>query len=153
MKRTSLLVLTILVIALITACGTPVPASTLVSVIPTVSSSVVLPQTSTQQPAIVPSATVGNTEVSFAKDVMPIFSNSCTKCHGVDQVKAGLDMTTYDKLMAGSFKGPALVAGNASESKLIELVKQGKMPKRGDKLTPEQIQIIINWINAGALNN
>jgi hypothetical protein len=29
----------------------------------------------------------------------------------------------------------------------------GKMPKRGPKLTAEQIQTISDWINAGALNN
>jgi hypothetical protein len=32
-------------------------------------------------------------------------------------------------------------------------VIEGEMPKRGDKLTPEQVQIISDWVAGGALNN
>jgi len=42
---------------------------------------------------------------SFANDVLPIFENSCNKCHGVEQIKEGLDMRKYETLMAGSFNG------------------------------------------------
>jgi hypothetical protein len=91
--------------------------------------------------------------VSFANDVMPIFENSCNKCHGVEQVKEGLDMSTYEGLMTGSFNGPVLVAGNSVDSFLVQQVTKGEMPKRGPKLTPEQIQVISDWIDSGALNN
>ncbi len=91
--------------------------------------------------------------VRFAEDVLPILNNSCNKCHGVEQVKEGLDMTSYEKLMQGSFNGPVVTPGNATDSLLIDLVVRGKMPKRGEKLTPGQIQIISDWINAGAPNN
>jgi hypothetical protein len=84
---------------------------------------------------------------------MPILTNSCNECHGVKQVKEGLDMQTYESLMAGSFNGPVLVAGNSADSFLVQQVVKGKMPKRGPKLTAEQIQIISDWIDAGALNN
>jgi hypothetical protein len=62
-------------------------------------------------------------------------------------------MRTYDTLMAGSFNGTVITAGNAADSFLIEQLVNGEMPKRGTKLTADQIQIIIDWINAGALNN
>jgi len=84
---------------------------------------------------------------------MPIFENRCNKCHGIDQVKEGLDMRTYETLMAGSKNGAVLVPGNSADSFLIQQVVKGKMPKRGPKLTPEQIKVISDWINAGALNN
>jgi mono/diheme cytochrome c family protein len=90
---------------------------------------------------------------SFANDVMPILANSCQDCHGGKQTKAGLDLKSYDSLMAGSFDGAVILAGNSAESLLVQLVVEGKMPKRGDKLTPEQIQTISDWIDAGALNN
>ena len=93
------------------------------------------------------------TSISFTNDVLPIFENSCTKCHGVEQIKEGLDMRTYETLMAGSFNGTVVTPGNAEDSFLIQQLLEGEMPKRGTKLTLEQIQIIINWINAGALNN
>jgi len=91
--------------------------------------------------------------VSFINDVLPIFENSCNKCHGVEQIKEGLDMRTYETLMTGSFNGTVITPGNAEDSFLVQQLLDGEMPKRGPKLTLEQIQIIINWINAGALNN
>lgn len=91
--------------------------------------------------------------VSFANDVMPIFENSCVECHGVRSTKEGLDMLTYENLMAGSRNGSVLVPGNASESLLVQLVVQGEMPNRGPLLTAEQIEIISDWVDQGALNN
>jgi hypothetical protein len=55
--------------------------------------------------------------------------------------------------MAGSNDGTVIAAGSSAESVLVDLAASGKMPKRGPKLTAEQIQIISDWINAGALNN
>ena len=49
-------------------------------------------------------------------------------------------MRTYEGLMAGSFNGTVLVAGNSADSLLVQQVIKGKMPKRGPKLTTEQIQ-------------
>jgi cytochrome c5 len=115
----------------------------------------------TTQPAL-PASTSANTlpgaqsspaSVSFAKDVMPIFENSCTSCHGTDQMKAGLDLRTYKSLMAGSSNGPVIVSGKSADSFLVQQVVKGKMPKRGQKLTSDQIKVISDWIDAGALNN
>ena len=55
--------------------------------------------------------------------------------------------------MAGSKNGPVIAAGDADNSLLVELVSTQKMPKRGPKLTPDQVQVIIDWVNQGALNN
>jgi mono/diheme cytochrome c family protein len=91
--------------------------------------------------------------VSFTKNVMPILQNSCTSCHGTDQMKAGLDLRTYKSLMAGSSNGTVIVPGNSADSFLVQQVVNGKMPKRGSKLTPDQIKTISDWITAGATNN
>ena len=93
------------------------------------------------------------TSVSFVNNVLPIFENSCAKCHGVEQIKEGLDLRTYETLIAGSFNGTVVTPGNAKDSFLVQQLLKGEMPKRGPKLTLAQIQIIIDWINAGALNN
>lgn len=114
-----------------------------------------IPSTETPAPTdtAIPPTESASAEVSFANDVMPILSNYCIECHGVEQVKEGLNLTSYDQLMAGSFNGAVIVPGSADESLLAELISAGKMPKRGEKPNAEMIQIIINWINAGALNN
>jgi len=33
------------------------------------------------------------------------------------------------------------------------MVTTQKMPKRGPKLTPDQVQLITDWVNQGALDN
>lgn len=91
--------------------------------------------------------------VSFAADVYPILEAKCIKCHGVEQVKEGLTLLTYTDLMAGSFNGPVVIAGNADESPFVNLVARGKMPNRGPKATEAELQTLRDWVNQGALNN
>lgn len=91
--------------------------------------------------------------VSFSKDLLPILQNSCVSCHGGERTSKALDLKTFDSLMAGSQNGAVITAGNADGSKLIQSIKSGKMPKRGDKLTPDQVQLFVDWVNAGAANN
>ena len=92
-------------------------------------------------------------DISYSKDVYPILESRCGKCHMGSFTSKNLNMETYDSLMAGSQNGAVIVAGNAKESLLARKILKGEMPKRGPKLTPAQVQIIIDWINAGAPNN
>lgn len=91
--------------------------------------------------------------VSFKDDVMPILQSRCVKCHGGERTEKKFNLTSYEKLMAGGENGVTIVPGDAAASKLIVLVESGKMPKRSAKLLPDQIQILIDWINQGAQNN
>ena len=91
--------------------------------------------------------------LSFSKDVFPIFEASCVKCHGVEKVSRGLDLTSYEKILAGSVKGPVVLPGDADNSLLVKLTTEGKMPKQGAKLTSDQVEIVRNWISQGAPNN
>lgn len=93
------------------------------------------------------------TNVSYTTDVQPILQSRCGSCHMGEFTSEGLNMDTYENLMTGSQNGPVIIPGNASESLLVEKILKGKMPKRGPKLTPVQVQVIIDWINAGAPNN
>jgi hypothetical protein len=74
-------------------------------------------------------------------------------CHGGQRTEKGLDMKSFDSLMAGSENGPVVTPGDAAHSKFVELVANQKMPKRGPKLTPPQVQLFTDWVNQGALNN
>jgi len=55
--------------------------------------------------------------------------------------------------MSGSENGFVVVAGDAAHSKLVEMIANQKMPKRGPKLTPPQLQLIVDWVNQGAQDN
>ena len=92
-------------------------------------------------------------DISYSKDVYPILESRCGKCHMGSFTSENLNMETYDSLMVGSQNGVVIIAGNAKESLLARKILKGEMPKRGPKLTPAQVQIIIDWINAGAPNN
>jgi hypothetical protein len=98
-------------------------------------------------------APVANTAVSFANDVLPILQSRCIKCHGGDKIEEGLLMRTYEEIMAGSDNGPIVVPGDVANSLMVELVAANEMPKRGPKLSPPQVQIITEWVAAGAPNN
>jgi hypothetical protein len=91
--------------------------------------------------------------VSFADDILPILESRCMNCHGGERVEEGLALLSYADLMAGSDNGSVVTPGDADNSLMIELVSTLKMPKKGPKLTPPQVQIMIDWVNQGALNN
>jgi mono/diheme cytochrome c family protein len=91
--------------------------------------------------------------VSFSADVLPIFESRCIGCHGGERTQEGLDLKTHASLMAGSNNGFVVTPGDAADSLLVELVANQKMPKRGPKLTPPQVQVITDWVNQGAPDN
>ena len=98
-------------------------------------------------------AEASNASVSFANDVFPIIESRCVNCHGGDRTEKGLVLLSYADIMAGSDNGPVIMPGDPANSLLVELVTNKKMPKRGPKLTPPQVQIITDWVAAGAPNN
>ena len=161
------LVLFVLIAGLLSACGaqptntpaaapteapaTEAPASTDTAVPTEAPTEAPATEAPTEAPATQPA--VQGATVSFASDVLPIIESRCIGCHGGDRTEEGLDLKTHASLMAGSDNGPVIVPGDAANSLLVELVTTQKMPKRGPKLTPPQVQLITDWVNQGALDN
>jgi len=105
---------------------------------------------STTQPAI----SAGQTgEVSFAADVLPIFEQSCTHCHGSSRQNGGLRLDSYAALMAGGKDGAAIISNDAAGSLLVQLISSGQMPRNAKPLPADKITLISDWINAGAPDN
>src|SRR4051812_6878632 len=92
--------------------------------------------------------------VSFSKEIKPIFEASCIKCHGRGRVKAGFRLDTRETLLKGGDSGPAVIAGKSAASLLIALVQgfdpDSVMPKKGSRLTADQIGLLRGWIDQGA---
>ncbi len=160
--RISLVAMLLVVGLVLTACGTP--ASTATEAPPptavVVESTAAPTDTPTEQAVVVPTVTTAAaTEppaaaaISFANDILPILESRCLNCHGGRETKEGLSLASFSALMAGSDNGPVVVPGDAENSLLVQQLLNGKMPKRGPKLTPDQVQLIVDWVNAGALNN
>jgi hypothetical protein len=93
--------------------------------------------------------------VSFIHDVAPIFKEACFGCHGAKNPKGKLDMTRYEKLLAGGTKDFVVVPGKPDESYLIDVLvatDKKRMPplETGDPLPKDKIEIITRWIQQGA---
>jgi hypothetical protein len=87
----------------------------------------------------------------FEKDVLPVLTARCLKCHGTAKPKAGLDLRTRAGILKGGESGPALVPGEPAKSLLLEMIRKGEMPpaKEG-KLTAEEVALLKAWIDGGA---
>ena len=107
-------------------------------------------------PALTPAPTAtpgGVSRVSFRQDIQPIFDRTCVSCHGG---QAGLYLTGYDQLMAGSAAGPVVLPGDPAASELLRRltgVSEPRMPLGGQPLRATDIQLLEAWIAAGCPNN
>ncbi|MEO7298305.1 MAG: PSD1 and planctomycete cytochrome C domain-containing protein [Verrucomicrobiota bacterium] len=94
------------------------------------------------------------TEIDFVRDIQPIFSASCYSCHGEDKQENDLRWDTKSSALKGGTSGLAIVPGKSGESRMIHLVagleKNLVMPKKGERLTAEQIGLLRAWIDQGA---
>lgn len=94
-------------------------------------------------------------EVDFARDVQPIFAQSCYGCHGAKSQLGGLRLDAKNTAMAGGLSGKAITAGKADESLLLQRIQglgdQARMPMGAKPLSPEKIATIRQWIDSGAV--
>lgn len=97
--------------------------------------------------------------VNFSRDIRPILSNTCYKCHGPDEKErqAGLRLDTPEGLLArSSAEAPIVAPGDSAASELYRRIvsddPEEKMPppSSGKRLAPEQIELIRRWIDEGA---
>ncbi len=92
-----------------------------------------------------------NRGVDFQRDIRPILSNQCFKCHGPALQKSGVRLDSHE----AALKRKAIVPGKADESKIIERIladDDERMPPKnaGERLKPAQIELLKKWIAEGA---
>ncbi len=92
-------------------------------------------------------------QVSFHRDVLPIFRTNCIVCHNPSKTRGGLDLTTHAALLKGGDEGLAVKEGDTNGSRLIEAIcgEEPEMPKDSEPLTRVEIAILSRWISQGAL--
>lgn len=93
-------------------------------------------------------------EPSFERDVWPVLEQNCHGCHSATDKKSkgGLSLDAADHLLKGGNTGPLYVPGKPDESLLLKVVSGDKpeMPKKQPPLPPEQVQVLRDWVAAGA---
>src|SRR5205085_8352119 len=93
-------------------------------------------------------------QIDFMQDIQPILSARCYSCHGPDKEENDLRWDNQASALKGGSSGPAIIPGKSAESRVIHLVsgleKDLIMPKKGERLTLEQIGLLRAWIDQGA---
>jgi mono/diheme cytochrome c family protein len=107
-----------------------------------------------EQPTATPTPETEAGVPSFTNDVMPIFEEHCSVCHGT---LGGWDASSYDAVINSGDNGPAVIPGDAENSLLAQKMLGTHtigniMPPTG-KLPDDQINVIVTWIDAGAPDN
>lgn len=92
-------------------------------------------------------------EITYAKDIHPIFEASCGKCHLNGKAKGDFQMDTRDLILRGGESGPGAIAGDSAKSLMIELVAgidpENIMPNKGRRLTNVEVAKLRAWIDRG----
>jgi Protein of unknown function (DUF1553)/Protein of unknown function (DUF1549)/Planctomycete cytochrome C len=88
---------------------------------------------------------------NLSRQVVELFQARCSRCHGVQKKRAGLDLTSLEKLARGSENGPVVAAGKPAESTLWKMIESGKMPPRPNpSLADRERALVRQWIEQGA---
>lgn len=91
-----------------------------------------------------------NGPICFERDILPIFNSKCASsgCHDANRGAEGYVLDTYKHIMSSG-----IAKGHPTSSKLYTIIIDGEMPpKNSPKLTFGEINLIHDWIAAGAKN-
>lgn len=88
-------------------------------------------------------------KISFEREIRSIVAARCLGCHNGTRMSGGLRLDQPGGVQRDSI----IVPGRAMESRLYQRITatgDEKMPPSGERLTAEQIDLIRDWIDAGA---
>jgi len=92
---------------------------------------------------------------SFSKDVAPLFQMRCQACHNQNTALGGWDSTSYEAVMTSGNNAPVVIPGDTTNSILAQRVTgaQGAVMPPTGKMSDVEVQMILEWIAAGAPEN
>jgi mono/diheme cytochrome c family protein len=92
----------------------------------------------------------------FEQKIRPVLVQHCYSCHSISardakKLQGALFLDSAEGTLAGGESGPALIKGNAAESRMIKAMKYDgmEMPPTG-KLSDEIVADFAKWIEMGA---
>lgn len=89
----------------------------------------------------------GPRPLTYNDTIGPMLAAKCSMCHAENGQK-DLNVTTYAALMAGSSSG-AVITPNDPQNSLLVQIQNGTQAHFG-QLSPEELQLVTSWIQAGA---
>jgi hypothetical protein len=95
-------------------------------------------------------------EISFTRHIAPVLVEQCVECHRAGKVKGSYRLDTWQSLQKpGESEAPPLMPGKPEQSELYRLLvthdEDDRMPKKADPLPASDLQLIREWLQAGAM--
>jgi hypothetical protein len=84
---------------------------------------------------------------TYEDHVLPVFREKCCSCHNADRKAGGLDLTSYQQMMAGGNSGDVVAGGDADGSYLWQVVShesEPTMPPDADRIPDAMLKVIKN---------
>jgi hypothetical protein len=117
------------------------------TIVPAEDTVVYVPLTPTPIPTPLPTSTpvevAGNT---WSEGIADLFQEKCGACHGAAAM-GGLDVSTYQNLIAGGDTGEAIIPGDPDNSLLMAIQSNGEHP---GQFEGQELELIREWIASGA---
>ena len=93
-------------------------------------------------------------QVDFVRDMQPLFTKHCLKCHGPEKPKGQFRLDAKGFALKGGVTGKAIIPGKGGESRLVQLLlhkdADERMPRKAPALAPAEIDLVRRWIDQGA---
>jgi cytochrome b subunit of formate dehydrogenase len=126
---------------------TPTPAPTQTPTIPPTETPLPTSTPSEAQPTSDSTSATPASSLTWDNAIGVLLQAKCGTCHG-SAATAGLNLSTYVDAIKGGNSGPVIVPGDAANSLIVQKQQAGGHP---GQLTPDEIEQLVEWINAGAL--
>ncbi len=97
------------------------------------------------------------TPPTYDDDIKPLIQRRCLPCHSSSEMRASLNLETFQGVLKGGGSGEVVNPGRASSSMLYKVLAREEgvpqMPQNGPKLPDADIAKVRDWIQGGLLEN
>lgn len=85
---------------------------------------------------------------TYEETFTAMFNGRCVFCHSGAEAEAGLDMSSYESIMAGSENGPVIIPGDPANSPLIQ--RQSEPREHFGQVLDDELTALSEWVASGA---
>src|SRR5262245_63868098 len=89
-------------------------------------------------------------DVDFARDVQPVLTAKCVRCHGPRKQEGGLRLDLRSRARQGGDTGPALGMTGELLRRVTSAEDDRRMPPGGKPLEASEVAWLKAWIEEGA---
>ena len=93
-------------------------------------------------------------EIDFESQIRPLLLKHCADCHGPDDQQSSLRLDARHAALKGGSSGPAIVPHHSAQSEIVKRITSAdanlRMPPGEESLPAADIQLLQDWIDAGA---